>query len=100
MPNIDPLHSSALIVGAPGNSAGGRNAGAVFVYLNNSKREFPLLFSQSGEQKDAKLGFAVASADTRGSGTPDLISSAPLYTKNKTKTGRVYVWAVKVDGTL
>ena len=65
-----------FVTSAPNNSAGGENAGAIYVY---SSRSGKLLWRYNGAKED-QLGLGVECAgDTNGDGIPDVIASAPPH---------------------
>jgi Tetratricopeptide repeat/FG-GAP repeat/FG-GAP-like repeat len=87
MGDIDGDGVSDVVTSAPTSSAGGANAGRVYVY---STRTGELIWSVDGRPSD-QLGLGVECAgDANGDGTPDVIASAP-------GGGKAYVYSGK-DG--
>jgi hypothetical protein len=74
-----------IVTSAPTNSAGGHEAGRIYVY---STKRGKLLWSADGRADD-QLGTGVeAAGDTNGDGIPDVIASAPGGGYAKIYSGR------------
>lgn len=72
--DLDGDGAREALTGAPFHSAGGMNAGRVFVYASGSGEQ---LFEWTGEAGDA-LGYAIADAgDIDGDGKADIVAGAP-----------------------
>ena len=85
--DVDGDHVNDFVTSAPTSSAGGENAGRIYVY---SSRTGKLLWKADGG-KDDQLGTGVeAAGDTNRDGVPDVIASGP-------GTGVAYVYSGK-DG--
>ncbi|MCZ6834670.1 MAG: FG-GAP-like repeat-containing protein, partial [Planctomycetota bacterium] len=89
--NKDGRHD--ILVGAPFDDEGGRNAGAVFVLSGKG----PLIKKLVGEAKKDLFGSAVAFVGkVNGDAASDFIVGAPKHDKNsKANAGAAYVYAGK-----
>jgi len=90
--DVDGDGAADLVVGAFANDSGGGNAGAVFVYSGASG---DIIYEFIGDNVRENLGYAVASGDINGDGTPDILAGAPSYSlaeDTAVGVGRVYTW--------
>ena len=84
---------SEVLVGAPGNDAGGTNAGRVYVY--SGAVGGPLLIAINGVSAADRFGSAVASVgDITGDGLNDFVAAAESYGPGTgSGTGQAYVFS-------
>ncbi len=89
--DVDGDGYADLIVGAPGNDAGGSNAGRAYVY---SGQTGGFLYTFTGEAAGDELGHSVSGAgDVNSDGYADLIVGAPNNDAGGTNAGRAYIYS-------
>jgi hypothetical protein len=87
-----------LIVGAPGNDAGGTDAGRAYVY---SGQTGALLYTFTGEAAGDRFGVSVSGAgDVNNDGYADLIVGAGWNNAGGTNAGRAYVYSGQTGALL
>ena len=85
---------SDIMVGARYHDSSKPNEGAAFVYFGNAEKIFPFTDAVIlGEQQDAWLGSALASAgDVNGDGYSDLVIGAYPYDNGQTDEGTALIY--------
>lgn len=82
-----------VIVGSPGDAAGGAETGRAFVFFGGPLRGGAPDLTLAGPSAGAQFGAAVAGAgDVNGDGYDDLIVGAPFDDANGAGAGRVYLY--------
>jgi hypothetical protein len=84
-----------LIIGAPGwQNQSGQAAGAAFVYLGQADWSAAQpVWTAVSTQANAQFGAAVGSAgDMSGNGYADVVVGAPLYSRDQSKEGVIFVF--------
>ena len=76
-----------VLIGAPSNSAGGKDAGRAYLY---SGKDGKLLMTWTGERAGDQFGSTVAGSTPRGGGKSIVMIGAP--NAGPRQTGRVYVY--------
>ncbi len=83
---------SDLVVGVPGNDAGGGGAGAAYVFFGGASPDAVPDMVVMGELASDQLGYSVAGAgDVNGDGLGDVMIGAPFNNAGGSDAGRTYV---------
>jgi len=91
--DIDGDGYADLIVGAPGNDAGGNSAGRAYVYRGGPGADALPDLTLTGEAAGDFFGISVASAgDVNGDGFDDVIAGAYFNDAGGADAGRAYVY--------
>ena len=102
--DLDADGLADIVVGAPGNDAGGADAGAVYVVTAavSGTADVSAVGSRlTGEDDGDQAGASVSVAgDVNGDGVDDLLVGAPYRDGGATDTGWVYVVSGPVTGPL
>jgi len=81
-----------VIVGAPFNSAGGTNAGRVYLYHGGPGADATADLTLTGEAADDYFGMVQTAGDVNGDGYDDVIVGANYNDAGGTNAGRAYLF--------
>ena len=88
-----------VIIGAPGYTNGQEKEGAALVYHGSAGGLTTVNWTVESNQKDASLGWSVASAgDINADRYDDVIVGAPWYSNGQTNEGKAFVYHGSASG--
>jgi len=88
-----------LIVGAPGNDAGGSVAGRAYIYFGSENMDSMVDVILTGAAAGDNFGFSVSTAgDVNGDGYSDVIVGAHLNSAGGMNAGRAYLYLNSLTG--